>query len=116
MNKHPLKDLSERYIKERTFAPSTIKSYRNAFKYFISFLERHEILSAKAKDVIHYRAYLRELGHSAYYIHVHISALRGLYLYLKLNQKRLGLALDYAHNIMDLISSEKIKPTLKKEF
>jgi integrase/recombinase XerD len=114
MNEHPLKKLSEDYLLSKNFSVSTLKSYKNAYKYFIEFLECHQIVIAKTKDVLRYREHKRELGHSAHYIHVHMSALKGLYEYLKIHQNDFGLPKDYAYNIMEMVSSEKIKPTLKK--
>lgn len=114
MNKHPLVDLSERYIQANTFRPQTIKSYRITFKYYILYLKKHQIVFATTSDVIRYRESRRSLGYSSDYIHIHMAALRGLYRYLRLNQKVLNLANEYAYDIMAPIKSENVHYHLKK--
>ena len=54
------------------------------------------------------------LGRSTYSVHVQISALKGLYRYLRLNQKRLNLPAEYAYDIMASVKDERIKPHIKK--
>lgn len=54
------------------------------------------------------------LGRSTYSVHVQISALKGFYRYLRLNQKRLNLPEVYKHDIMAPVKNERIKPTIKK--
>ena len=114
MKTHPLEALSETYLAEKKLAPSTLKSYRISFKHFIAYLKEHDILYPKTSDVIHYRDYKRDLGNSTYYIHVHISALKGLYQYLSLNQKRLGLPEIYQYDIMQMVKNERIKKRMNK--
>jgi|GEM_PF-3212853 len=114
MNKHPLEDLSERFIQTSTFRPQTMKSYRIAFKYYIFYLKKHHIVFATTSDVIRYRESRRNLGYSSDYIHIHMAALRGLYRYLRLNQKSLNLANEYAYDIMIPIKNENVHYHLKK--
>lgn len=114
MKTHPLEALSEQYLSEKKLSPSSLKSYRISFKHFIQYLKEHDILYPKTSDVIKYREHKRDIGCSTYYIHVHICALRGLYKYLSLNQKRLSLPEVYAHDIMGPIKGEQIKRQMTK--
>ena len=111
---HPLETLSERYLKEKNLATATLKSYRIAFKKFIAYLNENAIEYAKTSDVVRYREIRRDLGHSSHYIYIDISALKGLYAYLKANQKALNLPKQYAYNIMEPIKNERIKHRIKK--
>ena len=111
---HPLVDLSERYLKEKDYAQRTLKHYRIAFKYYINYLKEQGIVHATTSDVLRYRAYRRRLGHSSHYIYVHISALKGLYKYLRINQQKLDLPKIYGHDIMAIVKNERIKQGIKK--
>jgi site-specific recombinase XerD len=114
MDNHPLRELSERYLSEKAFSKATLKAYRIAYKHYIRSLEEHGILHAKTSDVIRYRDERRRLGYSSHYIHVHISALRGFYTYLRQNQERLGLPVVYAQDIMAPIQNERCRRVLRK--
>lgn len=114
MDTHPLENLSELYLKSQKFSLSTIKSYRISYKFFIRFLKEHNILYAKTSDIIRYREEKRLLGHSTFYIHIHMCALRSLYAYLRLNQVSLNLPDAYAYDLMKPIQNEKIKNQLRK--
>ena len=114
MDIHPLEALCEIYLDQKNLSISTIKSYRIVYKKYIAYLKMRKIFYAKTSDVIQYRENRRSLGYSSHYLHVHISALRGLYHYLKQNQKRLNLPDLYAHNVMDQIRSENINYHLSK--
>ena len=82
LEKHPLEDLSELFLKSEGFSLSTLKSYRSAYKYFILYFKERDIIYASTKDILGYREERRSLGYSTYYIHIHLSALRTLYRYL----------------------------------
>ena len=114
MHRHPLEALSEQYLAEKKLSSSSLKSYRISFKHYIAYLKEHDILYPKTIDVIKYREFKRQFGCSTYYIHVHISALKGLYRYLSLNQKRLALPEVYAHDILGPIKGEQIKRQMTK--
>ncbi len=114
MEAHPLKELCERYILDHNFSESTINSYRIVFKKYINFLIEHDIEYAKTSDVIKYRENKRKKGYSSHYIYVHISALKGLYRYLRHNRSRFNLRDDYAYDIMMPIKNERIKYHIKK--
>lgn len=114
MSKHPLESLSEHFLSEQDLSINTIKSYRFCYKYYVAYLKEHDILHAKTSDVIKYREYRRSLGYSTYDIHIHMSALRSLYRYLRINQVRFQLPDTYQYNIMNPIKSEKIKRQVKK--
>jgi len=102
------------FIKENDFSKSTEKSYKIAFKYYLQYLKEKNIIYPKTSDIIAYREYRRSLGFSTQYIYVNISALKGLYRYLRINQKRLGLTEIYAHDIMGTIKNERIKQLVTK--
>jgi site-specific recombinase XerD len=114
METHPLERLSEQFINDHTFSKNTEKAYRFAFQFYIEYLKEHNIIYAHTSDVIAYREHRRSLGYSSHYIYVHISALKGLYRYLRMNQKPLNLPIEYAHDIMVPIKNEKIKQRIKK--
>lgn len=114
MDKHPLEDLSERYLYEQNLSKSTIKTYRICFKYYVLYLKDNDILYAKTSDVIRFRESLRSLGHSTYYIYIYLCALKGLYRYLRINQQNFNLEVEYAYDIMIPIKNEKIKRHVNK--
>lgn len=111
---HPLEALSEAYIQSKDFSSSTVNSYRIVYQKYIHFLKESEILYAKTSDVIRFREHQRDLGMSSFYIHIQISALKGLYHYLKVNQIKLSLPEVYAYDIMVAVKSEKIQPKIRK--
>lgn len=57
---------------------------------------------------------MKEQGYSTYYVYIHMCALKGLYLYLKMNQERFNLDPKYKYDIMTDIKNERIKPSVKK--
>lgn len=101
-------------MSEKNLAPATIKSYGFAYKHYLNYLKENNIEYARTKDVINYREERRGLGDSQAWIYIQICALKGLYSYLRLNQKRLNLPLEYSYDIMTQIKNESIKPRLKK--
>lgn len=114
MNAHPLETLSAKYLSQKQISQSTHKSYQIAFKKYIEYLKKQKIDYASISDVIGYRESMRMLGYSSFYIHVHISALRGLYQYLSTNQKHLNLPEIYRYNIMNQIKNESIRTRITK--
>ncbi|MDY0277900.1 MAG: tyrosine-type recombinase/integrase [Acholeplasma sp.] len=114
MDSHPLIDLSEHFLSLQNLSKSTIKSYRICFKYYIKYLDEHDILYATTGDVIRFRDTLRRIGHSTYYIHTFISALKGLYRYLRIHQHIEHLDTHYAYDIMVQIKHEKITRHVSK--
>ncbi len=114
MKTHPLEPLSKTYLLQKDISSSTHKSYQYAFKHYITYLRENEITYAKTSDVIHYRQSRRSIGDSAHWIYIQISALKGLYRYLRIHQKRLELSDAYAYDVMRLIKNERIKHRIKK--
>lgn len=114
MDKHPLEDLSGLFLSDQNLSKSTIKSYKICYKYYVNYLKKHDIIIAKTSDVIKFRESLRACGHSTYYIYLYISALRSLYRYLRIHQKKLNLSSAYTYDIMVPIKNEKIKKNLLK--
>ena len=114
MEKHQLERLIESYLLEKNFSSATVKSYKIVFKYYIIYLKENYIEYAKTSDIIQYRESRRSLGYSTHYIYVHMSALKGLYRYLRINQKSLNLPTQYDYDIMVPIKNERIKASIKK--
>ena len=114
MKIHQLEGLSEAFLLEKNISKATIKSYRIAFKKYISYLKENNIEYAKTSDIINYREKRRSVGYSTHYIYIHISALKGLYRYLRQNQKRLDLPAQYAYDIMTPIRNKRIRHRITK--
>lgn len=114
MKNHHLEELSQRYLFEKNIASATVKSYKIAFKKYITYLKENNIEYAKTSDIIQYRESRRAIGYSTHYIYIHICALKGLYRYLRLNQKQLDLPAEYAYDIMAPIKNERIKSHINK--
>mgnify|MGYP003850469579 CR=1 FL=1 len=114
LKKHPLQALSEDYLSEKKVSRQTLKSYRIAFKKYIEYLNKKKITYAKTSDVINYREWRRAMGYSSQYLYIHICALKGLYRYLRINQKRLNLPEVYGHDVMAEIKNERINYHIKK--
>jgi len=114
MKQHPLEALCEQYLYDQNFTRATLKSYRIVFKYYIIYLKENNISYAKTSDIIKYRENLRNLGYSTHYIHIHVCALRGLYRYLRINQKRFELPIQYAYDVMIPIKNERIHYHINK--
>lgn len=111
---HPLEALSETFIQDKKLSDSTVNSYRIVYKKFIQYLKGADIVYPKTSDVIKYREYQRTCGASTYYIHIQMSALKGLFHYLKVNQDRLSLPIHYSYDIMEKIKSEQIQHKIRK--
>ena len=105
------------FLSDQNLSKSTIKSYKICYKYYVNYLKKHDIIIAKTSDVIKFRESLRACGHSTYYIYLYISALRSLYRYLRIHQKKLNLSSAYTYDIMVPIKNEKIKKkSIKTDF
>ncbi len=111
---HELEALSERYLASKKLAPSTIKSYRIAFKHYINYLKKEDIYVAKTSDLIRYKEIKKSLGHSIYYIYVDLCAIKGLYRYLKINQHILNISEKYLYDIAAYVKNERMKPHISK--
>lgn len=105
--KHPLYDLSEMFLKSKPYQASTIKRYRIAYKHYIKYLVKHDILYAHVKDVKNFMHELHNKGYAVNWINIQISALKGLYLYLSRHQKILKLPKVYSYNIMTVIKRRR---------
>ena len=114
MNPHPLLALSRIYLQNQSFSVSTLKTYRIVFQQYINYLTENKIEFATTRDVINYREHKRSLGYSSSWLYIQISALKGLYRYLRLHHARLGLPQGYAYDLMKPIKNGAMKPTLKK--
>jgi integrase/recombinase XerD len=114
MNTHPLELLISQYLAEKDITRGSWELYNTILKQYTSYLKDHQILYAKKSDVINYREWKRNQGYSVRWIYHQISAIKGLYQYLSMNQKRLGLPEEYADDITVTIKNESIKPTVPK--
>lgn len=114
MKEHELTQLSQDYLSQKRLAPSTLKNYKIAFKQYIAYLIEHDITYAKTSDVIAYREHKRDVGYSPYTIYIHISALKGLYRYLRINYRQLEISDVYQYSIMKNIKNERIKHHINK--
>jgi len=109
MNSHPLESLIKQYLLEKDITRGSYELYHTILKQFMFYLKEHEILYAKTSDVIDYREWKRNQGYSSRWIYHQISALKGFYRYLSLNQKRLDLPVEYAEDVTEPIQNEQIR-------
>ena len=114
MKTHPLENLSEQYLMAKELAPRTLKTYRIVYKHFTKYLKDRNILYATTPDVIAYKERKRSLGYSSHWLYIQVSALKGLYRYLKLHQRNLNLPDAYAYDIMEPVKNEQINARIKK--
>ncbi len=114
MNIHPLDSLIMQYLAEKDITRGSFELYDTILKQFTTYLKEHHILFAKTSDIINYRQWKRNQGYSTRWIYHQMSAIKGLYQYLKYNQKRLNLSEEYANDITELIKNERIKKGISK--
>ena len=114
MKNHPLKLLIKQYLAEKDITRGTFELYNTVLKQYILYLIDHQILYAKTTDVINYLEWKRSEGYSSRWISHQITAIKGLYRYLSLNQKRLNLPEEYAFDITETIKNVRIKKGLSK--
>jgi len=114
MNNHPLEALVSQYLAEKDICLGTFELYNTILKQYTLYLREHQILYAHTSDVINYLEWKRNQGYSVRWIYHQISALKGFYRYLKLNQKRLDLPEAYDSDITDPIKNERIKTQVSK--
>ena len=57
MSQHPLELLIEQYLAEKDITRGTWELYHTILKQYTSYLKEHEILYAKASDVLNYIAH-----------------------------------------------------------
>lgn len=108
MNHHPLEALLDQYLVEKDITRRSRELYETVLKQYIGYLKEHHISYAKTSDVINYCDWKRSQGYSSRWIYHQISAIKGLYMYLKSNQKRLDLPYEYALDITETIKNERI--------
>lgn len=114
MTTHPLEMLIIKYLAEKDITIGTYELYKIVLNQYVSYLKEHEIAFATTKDIEKYRQILRNQSYSSSWIYNQICALKGLYLYLSENQKRLNLPEPYAYNIMEFFKNEQIIQKVKK--
>lgn len=109
MKKHPLEPIIEQYLSEKDITSGTLDLLKELYKQWINYLKEHKILYPTEQDIEKYLSWKRTFNYSTSWMNHHIGALKGLYGYLSLNQKRLSLPIEYALNI-----SERIKHQIKE--
>lgn len=114
MDFHPLESLALRYLEERDIARRSRELYETILKQYILHLKDHQISYAKTCDVVDYLEQKRNQGYSTSWIYQQISVIKGLYRYLSSNQKRLGLPVEYTHDITESIKNERMKKGISK--
>ncbi len=108
MYRHPLEFLIAEYLAQKDITKGTWELYSIILKQYTEYLKDHEILFAKTKDIMAYLDWKRSFGYSSQWIYHQISAIKGLYQYLKEHQKRLDLPVEYATDRTELIPNEPI--------
>lgn len=114
MNTHPLEPLIQQYLAEKDITKGTFDLYDTILKQYTEYLKEHQILYANTTDIINYREWKREQDYSTRWIYHQVSAIKGLYQYLSLNQKRLTLPIEYAQDITESIKNEHINKDISK--
>ena len=114
METHQIKHLVAEYLSQKDITKGTWELYSIILNQYTQYLKNHEILYATTKDIMAYLDWKRSLGYSSQWIYHQISAVKGLYQYLKEHQKRLGLSLEYALDITESIPNESIKHRIAK--
>jgi site-specific recombinase XerD len=114
MQEHPLEVLITEYLAEKDITKGTTDLYLTILKQYVSFLKDHHIAYAKTEDVMLFRTREIQRGCSIRWIYTQIVILKGLYVYLSANQKRLDLPIEYAYNIMEPIQQKFIKDNVMK--
>lgn len=109
MNEHPLELLIEQYLSEKDITSGTFELLKELFKQWINYLKERQILYPTEKDIKEYLSLKSSFNYSISWMNHHIGALKGLYGYLSLNQKRLVLPIEYALNISEEIK-QQVKP------
>ena len=114
MDSHELEALGELYLNDKNLSKMTLKAYRGALKSYVTYLKKHQIKYATTADLIRYKAYRKSLGHSAVYIYIHLSFLKGFYRYLKTHARKLGLSEAYHHDVMAPIKNQSLNHHIHK--
>ena len=111
---HPLEPLIIEYLAEKDISKGTRELYTTILNQYTGYLKEHHIVYAKKSDVIDYINWKKSQGYSTRWIYHQISAIKGLYQYLSLHQKRLDLPIEYASDITETLKNERITQTLSK--
>ncbi len=108
MNNHPLEQLITEYLAEKDITKGSYDLYITVLKQYLTYLKEHDITYATKQDVNDYINMKKTKGYSEKWIYHQISAIKGLYRYLSLNQRRLDLPHEYSINITLSIKNVKI--------
>ena len=114
MKDHPLESLVEEYLAEKDVTQGTVALYLTVLTQYTAYLKNHQIQHAKTSDVVNYLQWKKRQGYSTRWIYNQISAIKGFYRYLKRNQIRLGLPVEYAHDVTESVNNVRIKKGLSK--
>jgi site-specific recombinase XerD len=114
MNRHPLEQLILDYLAEKDITKGSYDLYDTILKQYVSYLKEHHIMYANSQDVTNYINMKKSQGYSNKWIYQQISAIKGLYRYLSINQKRLDLPSEYEVNITASIKNVKTQQKTHK--
>ena len=114
MKIHPLEPLIKEYLAEKDISKGTRELYTTILNQYSVYLKEHHIVYAEKSDVINYINWKKSQGYSTRWIYHQISAIKGLYRYLSVNHKRLGLSNEYGCDITETLKNERIIQTLSK--
>lgn len=114
LRNHPLEPLVIKYLEQKKVHPKTIKAYKIAFKYYIKYLKDNRIKYPQTSDLILFKQHRMSLGLSETYLYIFISAIKGLYKYLKIQDESYDLGGYYVNDIAAAIKNVSVKPMLKK--
>jgi site-specific recombinase XerD len=111
---HPLESVIAQYLSEKDITTGTKELYKVLFKQYVQYLKENHISYASKTDFVQFLDWKRREGCSDRWIYQLTSAIKGLYKYLRLHYKRLGLPHMYANDIAETIKNVRIVPNLSK--
>ena len=110
---HPLENLITQYLEEKDIKKGSYDLYLIILKQYLIYLKENDITYAKESDVLDYINLKKLENYSTNWIFNQVNAIKGLYNYLSIHQKRLGLDDVYKYDITVSIQNEKrgsVKP------
>lgn len=115
MHKHSLEPLIDLYLSEKDITEGSFALYQTILKQYVTYLKEHRIQYATTEDLMNYIAWKKSQGYSTRWIYHQISAIKGLYQYLSLHQKRLSLPIEYEEDISVSMKNVHIENSLEKD-
>ena len=115
LKKYSLNEIIEIYLKEKDISKDAKECYLTILKQYVTFLKTQNITYATKEDIVNYIKYKKSLNISSRWMHHQISVIKGFYLYISDNYRRLGLHQIYQDNIASTIQNVSIKNNKPKE-